>query len=52
VELRHTNYDLEDAAERIRATAYPQAEEFAEHSVLHPPSEHETLELFSGAELK
>lgn len=29
VELRHTTYDLTKAAERIRETAYPQAEEFA-----------------------
>ena len=39
VELRHTPYDLEAAAARIRTTRYPQAEEFALHSVLNPPSE-------------
>jgi len=52
VELRHTNYDLDDAAERIRATTYPQAEEFAARNVLHPPSEREMQELFSRGELK
>jgi predicted phosphodiesterase len=52
VELRRTSYDFEAAAERIRATGYPQAEEFAERNVLHPPSERETLESFSRIELQ
>src|SRR6266566_918822 len=39
VELRHTPYDLQSAAERIRATHYPQAEDFAMRNVLRPPSE-------------
>jgi predicted phosphodiesterase len=51
VELRHTHYDLMKAAERIRATQYPQAEAFA-HDVLQPPSEGEILELFARAELR
>ena len=51
VQLRRTDYDLEDAAARIRATAYPQAEEFAARSVLQPPSEAATLEQFSKFEL-
>ena len=51
VELRTTTYALEAAAERIRATAYPQAREFAERNVLHPPSEAEMLDVFSRAEL-
>ncbi|HYZ02436.1 MAG TPA: metallophosphoesterase family protein [Candidatus Binatia bacterium] len=38
VELRHTRYDLEAAAARIRATAYPMAEQFAAGNVLQPPS--------------
>lgn len=38
VELRHTPYDLEEAAARIRATAYPMAEDFSIHNVLRPPS--------------
>src|SRR5438874_9757812 len=37
VQLRHTTYNLTKAAERIRATTYPQAEDFAAHSVLSPP---------------
>jgi putative phosphoesterase len=52
VELRHTNYDLAHAAERIRGTKYPQAEEFATRYVLQPPSEEEMLKVFSRAELK
>lgn len=52
VELKHTPYDLTQAAERIRATHYPRAEEFAARDVLNPPSEQEMLELFSTAELK
>jgi putative phosphoesterase len=52
VQLRHTTYDLANAAERIRATAYPQAEDFAARNVLQPPSEASILEMFSQAELK
>lgn len=36
VELRETIYDIEAAAERIRITGVPMAEDFAEH-VLNPP---------------
>jgi diadenosine tetraphosphatase ApaH/serine/threonine PP2A family protein phosphatase len=52
IELRHTSYDFAKAAERIRGTCYPQAQEFAAHSVLQPPSEAEMLEVFGGAELR
>lgn len=51
VQLRHTRYDLAQAANRIRSTAYPQAEDFASRNVLHPPSEEETLAAFTRAEL-
>lgn len=40
---------LESAAERIRRTAYPGADEFAERHVLHPVSEAEALEAFGPA---
>lgn len=43
VQLRHTPYDFAKAAERIRDTRYPQAQDFA-RSILQPPSEGETLE--------
>jgi len=46
LELRHTNYDLERAAERIRASGYPGADEFAAKSVLQPPSAEEMLKLY------
>jgi putative phosphoesterase len=50
VQLRRTSYDLTKAAERIRATKYPQAEEFAARYVLQPPSEREMLAAFAHAE--
>ena len=51
VQLRHTVYDLEKAAERIRATDFPGAEDFAK-DIQQPPSEAEMLEVFTKAELK
>ncbi len=47
VQLRRTDYDLTAAAERIRRTSYPQAEDFAAKSILTPPSEQTMLDLFS-----
>jgi len=52
VQLRQTPYDLARAAERIRATSYPQAQEFAAQDVLCPRSESEMLEIFAKAELR
>jgi diadenosine tetraphosphatase ApaH/serine/threonine PP2A family protein phosphatase len=51
VQLRRTPYDLLEAADRIRATEYPQAEDFAEKSVLAPPSEEAMLKVFASYEL-
>ena len=51
VQLRHTPYDLAKAAERIRDTKYPQAQDFAARNVLQSPSEGETLEAFTRVEL-
>ena len=51
VELRRTEYDLARAAERVRATKYPQAEEFAAKYILQPPAEAEVLELFTRFEI-
>ena len=51
VELRRTSYDRGAAAARIRATAYPKADEFATRNVLQPPSENDMLDAFSRAEL-
>jgi hypothetical protein len=52
IEFRQTSYDLTNAAQRIRDTKYPQAQDFATRNVLHPPSEGETLEAFTRVELK
>ena len=52
VQFRHTHYDLTKAAEIIRATNYPQAEDFAANNVLHPPSEEKMLNVFARPELK
>jgi putative phosphoesterase len=52
VELRHTSYDLARAAERIRETKYPQAEDFSARNILQPPSEEEMVKVFAPAELK
>ncbi len=46
IQLRHTSYDLLEASERIRATNYPQAQDFAAQNVMQPPSEEKILELF------
>jgi predicted phosphodiesterase len=51
VQLRHTTYDLVQAAERIRRTSYPQADESAD-GVLRPPPEGEMLEVFGKAEVR
>jgi predicted phosphodiesterase len=52
VQLRRTVFDLARAAERVRATKCPQAEDFAARNVLQPPSEAAMLEVFARAELK
>jgi hypothetical protein len=50
---RHRDlYDLELAAARIRATDYPQADEFAGRHVLQPPPEESVLQAFARSELK
>jgi putative phosphoesterase len=51
VQFRHTRYDLGKAAERVRDTSYPQAQDFAARSILQPPPEKETLEAFTRVEL-
>jgi predicted phosphodiesterase len=52
VQLRRTEYDLQAAAERIRGTGYPMAEEFATRFLLTPPSEEQILEAYGRVELK
>jgi putative phosphoesterase len=43
---RHTTYDLEVAAERIRASQWPQAAQIAAENVLTVPSADEAIEFF------
>jgi putative phosphoesterase len=52
VQLRHTPYDLANAADRIRETKYPQAADFAARNVLRPPAEAEILAAYSRVDLK
>jgi putative phosphoesterase len=51
VHRRRTSYNFEQAAQRIRESAYPQAQDFAQNNILHPPPESKMLDLFSRAEL-
>ena len=51
IELRHTAYDLDAAADFIRLTDFPGADEFASSNVLNPPSEEQMLAALSAAEL-
>ncbi len=52
IELRHTTYDLEAAATRIRHSSYPEAAAFASRNVLAPPDAETMLELLGRAELR
>ena len=47
VQLRHTDYDLQGAAARVRATTFPGAQEFADVNILNPPAEAAMLEMFT-----
>ena len=48
VELRRTRYDVEEAAKLVRETGLPGADEFAEESLLHPPSAEEVTAHFEA----
>jgi predicted phosphodiesterase len=50
ISLRRTSYDLDQAAARVRATAYPQAAQCAA-GILAPPDEQATLAQFKNAEI-
>ena len=52
VELRRTPYDLEAAAERIRASGFPAAEEYASEHVLRVVSREEASTYFEGLALE
>ncbi len=49
VTLRRTSYDLEHAAAVVRASGYPQAEDFAAHNILQPESAAEATAYFERA---
>src|SRR5437660_2522697 len=46
VDMRHTDYDLEAAAARIRRSAWPDADEFARSNVLTVPSAEDAFAYF------
>ena len=48
VELRFTPYDRNVAADCIRKSAYPAAQDFAENNVLSPPTEAEAIAVFES----
>jgi predicted phosphodiesterase len=52
VELRHTNYDRTRAAARMRATDYPDADEFVAQYVQTQPSAADMLDLFTKVSLQ
>lgn len=45
-EFRWTSYNMEAAAQEIRASGYPQAQEFAEENVLKVPTAAEATAIF------
>lgn len=52
IELRHTSYDLQQAAERIQQTDYPGAQDHAMRYVLATPSEQQMLDVFTHVHFK
>jgi predicted phosphodiesterase len=48
VELRHTDYDRERAAELVRASGHPRAEEIAAENILVSAPREEALAVFGG----
>lgn len=46
-ELKHTDYDLDLAAQVVSKTEYPDAREFAKNNILDPPTETHMLNIFT-----
>jgi putative phosphoesterase len=46
VQLRHSIYDFARAADEVRASGFPKAEEFANQNILAPPAPQETAAYF------
>lgn len=45
-EFRRTEYDVETAAQQVRESGYPQAQDFAEENMLKVPSAASAAEVF------
>ena len=52
VQFQHTEYDLSQAAVRIRQSDYPQAEAFAANNVLQAPAEEAALQMLAQLEAR
>jgi hypothetical protein len=52
VELQRTSYDIPGAAERVTASDFPGAQEFAANYILRPPAEMVMLEAYGRVEVK
>jgi predicted phosphodiesterase len=52
VQLRHTHYDLEEAARQVAATTFPNAADFAAQFIVNPRSEAEMLEVYARSEVR
>ena len=52
IESRHTAYDLDAAAARIRQSDYPHADAFVDRFVLSRPTLQQMLEIYSKSELQ
>jgi predicted phosphodiesterase len=50
VQLKRTSYDVEAAAERLRASAFPDVSAFVERQVLNRPSEEQILAAYARAD--
>ena len=51
VQLRHTSYDVDTAADQMRATGFPLVEDTIRY-VVSPPSENESLAMFAPADVR
>ncbi len=52
VDLRCTAYDRDLAAAAVRQTDYPEADDFADRSILHPPAEQAMLDAFQPVTIR
>jgi len=50
INFKNTEYDLEEAAELIRRSNYPDAESFASNNVINTPSESDALKMLTKIE--